>query len=57
MNVTRRMFPARNHLFVEDADGSFTNYDKLKSNKIPGDVLGAVADWVARVLRAKTGVQ
>jgi dienelactone hydrolase len=56
-NVTRRMLPARNHLFVEDADGSFTNYDKLKGNKIPGDVLGAVADWVARVLGAKTVVQ
>jgi dipeptidyl aminopeptidase/acylaminoacyl peptidase len=49
-DVTVRVFPATNHLFVEDADGDFYAYDKLRTNRIRADVLGALADWlVARL--------
>jgi dienelactone hydrolase len=49
-DVTVRIFPATNHLFVEDPDGDFYAYDKLRTNRVRADVLGALADWlVARL--------
>jgi hypothetical protein len=52
--VTRIMLPNRDHLWVDDPDGNFNNYAKLKSTVIPKDVLGAVADWLVKTLNAKT---
>lgn len=46
-DVTVRIFPATNHLFVEDSSGDFNAYDRLKSNRVRTDVLGALADWLA----------
>jgi hypothetical protein len=40
------VFPATNHLFVEDSDGDFYAYDKLRTNRVRSDVLGALADWL-----------
>jgi pimeloyl-ACP methyl ester carboxylesterase len=52
-DVTVRLFPATNHLFVPDSTGDITKYDKLKSNKIRPEVLGAIADWLVIKLNAK----
>jgi uncharacterized protein len=49
-NVTVRMFPATNHLFVADPVGSF-EYKKLPSLRVRPEVLGAVADWLGARLR------
>lgn len=46
-----RLFPATNHLFVEDPDGDFRKYDRLRSNRIRREVLGALADWLAVKMR------
>jgi len=54
-DVTVRVFPAVNHLFVNDATGDFRTYDKLPSNKVSPVVLGALADWLANRLMAAGG--
>jgi uncharacterized protein len=53
-DVTVRIFPSTNHLFVEDPTGDFQSYDKLKSNAIKPTVLGALADWLVNRLAART---
>lgn len=50
-DVTVRMFPATNHLFVPDSTGDITKYKELKINKIRPVILGAVADWLVVKLR------
>jgi dipeptidyl aminopeptidase/acylaminoacyl peptidase len=50
-DVTVKMFPATNHLFVPDSDGDPAKYNDLKSNRIRPEVLGAVADWLVAKLR------
>jgi dienelactone hydrolase len=52
-DVTVRIFPSTNHLFVEDPSGDFAKYDKLPSNAIKPTVLGALADWIAQKLEAR----
>jgi dienelactone hydrolase len=55
-NVTVRMFPATNHLFVEDSSGAFADatgrlrYPTLPSLHVRKDVLGVIADWLAKNL-------
>jgi hypothetical protein len=55
-NVTVRMFPATNHLFVEDSNGAFADatgrlrYPTLPSLHVRKDVLGVIADWLAKNL-------
>jgi dienelactone hydrolase len=51
-DVTVRLFPATNHVFVPDSTGDITKYDKLTSNKVRREVLGAIADWLALKLDA-----
>jgi hypothetical protein len=51
-DVTVRVFPATNHLFVDDPSGDFIDYPKLKSNLVSQPVLGALADWLATKLAA-----
>lgn len=50
-DVTVRVFPATNHLFVDDPDGDFAKYDQLRSNRIRRDVLGVLADWLVVKMR------
>ncbi len=45
-DVTVHLFPSTNHLFVQDPNGDFNNYDKLRTNRIGPDVLGTLADWL-----------
>jgi dienelactone hydrolase len=55
-SVTVRMFPQTNHLFVEDPNGAFADatgrlrYPTLPSLHVRKDVLGAIADWLAKNL-------
>lgn len=51
-DVTVKLMPDRNHLFLDDPDGTPANYGKLANGRIGGDVIGPVVDWV--VARART---
>lgn len=52
-DVTLRILPNVNHLFLDDPDGNFSNYNKLPSNRISTAALGAIADWTAIKLGAR----
>jgi uncharacterized protein len=53
-DVTAKIIPGVNHLFVTDPDGFPGGYAKLPAPlKIRSDVLGIVADWLAKRLDAK----
>jgi dienelactone hydrolase len=49
-DVTVKVFPATNHLFVDDAGVGFS-YEKLPSYAVRPEVLGTIADWL--VVRLK----
>ena len=49
-DVTVRVFRATNHLFIEDPSGDFNAYDRLRTNQVRADVLGALADWLVAKL-------
>jgi pimeloyl-ACP methyl ester carboxylesterase len=55
-SVSVHMFPLTNHLFVEDSSGAFADatgrlrYPMLPSLHVRKDVLGAIADWLAKNL-------
>jgi dienelactone hydrolase len=50
-DVTVKMFPGKNHLFIDDPDGNATGYAKLPTNKMAAEVLGTLADWLVTKLR------
>jgi dienelactone hydrolase len=50
--VTLRLFPARNHLFLRDPNGHPGGYAALTDGRVDGEVLGALADWLAVTLAA-----
>jgi len=49
--VTSRVFPEANHLFVQDADGNPAGYSSLPDRLVRADVLGAMLDWLRERLR------
>lgn len=49
-DVTVRVFPATNHLFVDDAGVGFS-YEKLPSFAVRPEVLGTIADWLSARLK------
>jgi len=49
--VTVRHFPATNHLFLIDPSGAPAGYTSLKDTRVRREVLGALADWVVRVMK------
>jgi alpha-beta hydrolase superfamily lysophospholipase len=53
-DVTARVLPGLNHLFLADADGTadVARYAALPDKDVPAAVTGAVADWLAERLRA-----
>jgi Dipeptidyl aminopeptidases/acylaminoacyl-peptidases len=53
-DVTVHVFPGKNHLFIADVDGNPAAYGKLATNKIGGDVLGMIADWLVVRLKASS---
>ena len=48
--VLIRTFPRMNHLMLDDPSGSPRGYATLPSMRVRRDLLGALADWVARTL-------
>jgi dienelactone hydrolase len=49
-DVTVKVFPATNHLFVDDAGVGFS-YEKLPSFNVRPEVLGTIADWLVARLK------
>lgn len=54
-DVTVKMFPATNHLFLADSSGAFADANGLRYGKLPSlhvrpEVLGAIADWLSKHL-------
>ncbi|HEX6368207.1 MAG TPA: DUF4019 domain-containing protein [Longimicrobium sp.] len=51
-DVTVRVFPGMNHLFVPDPVGTAdpASYAALPSKEVPAEVLGALADWLVERL-------
>ncbi len=46
-DVTVRLFPATDHLFLDDPTGDFMDmYKHLKTNTVSPEILGALADWL-----------
>ncbi len=51
-DVTMRLFPDLNHLFLPDPSGLPSGYAQLRDNKVAPQALGAMADWlVARLTK------
>jgi len=51
-DVTAKVLPGINHLFVPDSDGFPGNYAKLPAPvMIPKEIVGNVVDWVAQRFR------
>jgi alpha-beta hydrolase superfamily lysophospholipase len=48
--VTVRTFPRMNHLMLDDPSGDVRGYGSLPGYHVRKDLLGALADWVARTL-------
>jgi dienelactone hydrolase len=46
-DVTVRVFPGINHLFLPDPSGLPGGYGSLPSSRVPAEVLGLMADWLA----------
>jgi dipeptidyl aminopeptidase/acylaminoacyl peptidase len=56
-DVTVRIFPATDHLFLADSTGDFLDmYKHVKTNKVSPVILGALADWLVLKLGAKTSM-
>jgi len=51
MDVTSRVFPEMNHLFVHDPVGFPGNYTKLVNPRVEPEVVGAVAEWLLKRMR------
>jgi fermentation-respiration switch protein FrsA (DUF1100 family) len=45
-NVTVRVFPNLNHLFLPARIGAESEYTKLETYSLSEDLLGAIADWL-----------
>lgn len=52
-DVTVRKFEDTNHLFVADPSGDPLGYARLEDTAVRDEVLGTIADWLARRLRAR----
>lgn len=50
-DVTVRVFPATNHLFLPDSSGNPSGYAKLADTRVRATVLGTLADWLVQRLR------
>jgi hypothetical protein len=50
-DVTVKVFPQTDHLFLVDPDGNPNGYAKLPSKSLRPEVLGVIADWLSAKLR------
>lgn len=53
-DVTMRVFPNMNHLFISDPDGFPGGYTKLKRTAVEPEVIGSLVDWLVKRLLAPT---
>ena len=51
-DVTARVFPGLNHLFLPAKTGSVIEYSSLSTNAIPADVMKELTDWLVEKLKA-----
>lgn len=51
-DVTSRVFPGLNHLFLPAKTGAVTEYSSLTTNAIPDDVMKQLTDWLVEKLKA-----
>jgi uncharacterized protein len=52
-DVTVRLFPNLNHLFLPAKTGAFSEYSTLETNIVGDDVLKALGDWLEAKLKGK----
>ena len=52
-DVTTRIFPKLNHLFLPCETGGFDEYTKLTAQKLPADVLQTLGAWLQKRLRVR----
>jgi dipeptidyl aminopeptidase/acylaminoacyl peptidase len=52
-DVTKRMFPNLNHLFLPARTGAFSEYTKLEITAIPDEVITVLGNWLQTRLNAK----
>jgi fermentation-respiration switch protein FrsA (DUF1100 family) len=52
-DVTPRVFPGLNHLFLPAKTGAPSEYSSLSTNTIPDDVINQLTDWLAEKLKVK----
>lgn len=52
-DVTVRLFPNLNHLFLPARTGAFTEYSTLSTSTVGEDVLKILGDWLETKLKAK----
>ncbi len=50
-DVTMRVFPQMNHLFIHDPDGMPAGYARLPNRRVEPEVLGTIADWLVVRMR------
>jgi hypothetical protein len=50
-DVTLKIFPSTNHLFLADPVGNPSGYATLPSKNVRADVLGVIADWLSARLQ------
>lgn len=50
-DVTSKVFPEMNHLFVHDPVGFPGNYGKLENPRVEPEVVGMVADWLVKRMK------
>ncbi|HEX5435898.1 MAG TPA: alpha/beta fold hydrolase [Gemmatimonadaceae bacterium] len=50
-DVTMKIFPNTDHLFLADSSGNPARYAALPSKRVRPEVLGAIADWLVAHLR------
>ena len=52
-DVTSRVFPGLNHLFLPAKTGAVSEYSSLSTNTIPDDVMKQLTDWLVDKLKVK----
>ena len=52
-DVTMKVFPTLNHLFLPSTTGSFSEYSHLATTTVPDTVLDVLTDWVVKHTRSK----
>ena len=50
-DVTLKIFPSTNHLFLADPVGNPSGYATLPSKNVRSDVLGTLADWLSEHMK------